>query len=71
MQTTIKGIVAEMVEGDDGTTNCHLSAMRDKYTGSLALAQSLGGLEDEDGNLYPVDDATLSRIEAWAVRNGY
>jgi hypothetical protein len=42
-----------------------------KYSGSLALALDLGGLEDVDGNFLPINPSTLTAIEGWAELNGY
>jgi hypothetical protein len=41
------------------------------YSGSLELANHLGGLEDSEGNFLPINPSTLTAVEYWAQSNGY
>lgn len=53
----------------DRITGCWINI--GKYSGSLALALDLGGLEDVDGNFLEIYPTTLAAIEHWAESNGY
>jgi hypothetical protein len=53
-------------------SGCWLNAGdKEGLRGSLELALSLGGLENWEGELFPVDPQTLAKIESWAVAHGY
>lgn len=76
-ETKIKGFEVSLdtdMEGagessPDRITGCWLNI--GNYSGSLALALDLGGLEDVDGNFLPINPSTLTAIEFWAESNGY
>jgi hypothetical protein len=65
------------MNGDGETSServsgCWLNAGdADGLRGSLELALSLGGLENWEGELFPIDPQTLAKIESWAVAHGY
>lgn len=48
-----------------------LTVIKGRYSGSLALLQHLGGLEDQDGNFLEVNELTINKIESWAIAQGY
>jgi hypothetical protein len=61
--------------GDDSperVSGCWLNAGNDDgLRGSLEFALSLGGLENWEGELFPIDPQTLAKIESWAIAHGY
>jgi hypothetical protein len=48
-----------------------VTVIKDRFSGSLALLQHLGGLEDDEGNFLEVNPLIIDRIEAWAIGKGY
>ena len=38
---------------------------------SLAAVEAYGGIELDDGSVYPVSKDTFNRIDTWANNNGY
>jgi hypothetical protein len=59
------------IDGDGtGCTWCHVHDNLLGVSASLPLLQSEGGFEDDDGKFYPIPEATVNKIEAWAVGTG-
>jgi len=54
---------------EDDTNNCYIE--KNDYSGSLALAENLGGIENIDGNFLPINEPTLNKIISWAQSVGY
>jgi hypothetical protein len=50
-------------------TGCWIN--KGDYSGSLALLEHLGGLEDRDGNDLEVSPGTIEAISKWAEKHGY
>lgn len=68
-QTKIDGISVNFTVYEE-SNNCYLEDRG--LTGSLALAMSFGGLENEEsGEIISIRESTLNKIEAWAVAQGY
>jgi hypothetical protein len=40
-------------------------------SGSLEFLLAYGGLEDSDGQAFPVSEHTIDTIDSWAIANGY
>lgn len=82
-RNVIDGIAVELQTWDEGgepRSSLFLLAVDtdgSRYQGSLQLTEHLGGIPYDEGGsidgpeLYPVSDATLDRVEAWGVDNGY
>jgi len=59
-------------DGDDSpdrVTGCWIN--KGDQSGSLELARALDGLEDSEGNFFPMSDNTYFAIEKWALAHGY
>jgi hypothetical protein len=72
MVTLIDGCKVTFMEYDDetgNTNNCYVE--KGKWSHSLALIQDLGGFEDDCGNILPIKESTLQKIEKWALSKGY
>ena len=66
--TKIDGFTVTFMEYDD-TNNCYIE--KNDYSGSLALAENLGGIENIEGNFLPINEPTLNKIISWAESVGY
>lgn len=66
---TFSGYTAEMSDLDDGRKGCDITGPEGEY-GSLAVAMETGTLTlgDEDVD---IPEEIVSRIEQWALANGY
>ena len=67
-QTRINGFEVGFYVYEESTD---ATIIQGEYSGSLALLQHLGGLEDRDGNFLEVNPSTIDKIESWAVAQGY
>ena len=58
--------------GDDSperVTGCWIN--KGELSGSLELLLAQGGLENDNGDVVPMPDVLIDRIESWARANGY
>ena len=67
-ETTINGFTVTFMDFGD-SNNCYVQ--KGKFSHSLALLQDLGGFEDDEGNTLDISPATIDKIEAWALAQGY
>lgn len=67
-ETKINGFEVVFYEYEESN---NVTIIKGKYSGSLALLQHLGGLEDVDGNMLDVMPAIIDKIETWAIAQGY
>lgn len=67
-ETKINGFEVAFYEYEESN---NVTVIKGKYSGSLALLQHLGGLEDVDGNVLDVMPAIIDKIETWAIAQGY
>lgn len=67
-ETKINGFEVAFYEYEESN---NVTIIKGKYSGSLALLQHLGGLEDVDGNVLDVMPAIIDKIETWAIAQGY
>jgi hypothetical protein len=56
-------------QSPDRVTSCCIN--KGDQSGSLELARALDGLEDRDGNFFPMSNQTFFAIEKWALAHGY
>lgn len=68
IETKINGFEVSFYEYEESN---NVTVIKGKYSGSLALLQHLGGLEDVDGNVLDVMPAIIDKIETWAIAQGY
>ena len=71
-QTKINGFTVTFMEFDEDTgnsNNCYVE--KGKFSHSLALLQDFGQFDDGEGNTLPISHATIEKIEAWAIAQGY
>lgn len=68
IETKINGFEVAFYEYEESN---NVTVIKGKYSGSLALLQHLGGLEDVDGNVLDVMPAIIDKIETWAIAQGY
>ena len=70
--TTIGGVKVEL-EAYDETVNgyCSKTVGGVEYTGSIAILDGHGVLEDSYGNELSVNRAIIDRIVNWAIKNGW
>ena len=66
--TKINGFTITFMEYDE-TNNCYIE--KNGYSSSLALAENLGGIENQQGNFLPINEPTLNKIILWAESVGY
>jgi hypothetical protein len=64
----IDGYTVTFMEYDE-TNNCYIE--KGKLSGSLALVENLGGLEDDCGNILEINPSTIEKIQTWADAQGY
>jgi hypothetical protein len=50
-------------------TRCWIN--KGELSGSLELLLQQGGLENDNGDVVPMPDGLIDRIEGWALVNGY
>jgi len=70
--TKINGFTVTFMEYDSDTgnsNNCYVE--KGKFSHSLALLQDMGEFNDGEGNTLPISEATINKIEAWALAQGY
>ena len=67
-ETRINGFEVAFYDYEESN---NVTVIKGKYSGSLALLQHLGGLEDVDGNVLDVTPAIINKIETWAIAQGY
>lgn len=67
-ETKINGFEVAFYEYEESN---NVTVIKGKYSGSLALLQHLGGLEDVDGNVLDVMPDIIDKIETWAIAQGY
>jgi len=67
-ETRINGFEVAFYDYEESN---NVTVIKGKYSGSLALLQHLGGLEDVNGNVLDVTPAIINKIETWAIAQGY
>jgi hypothetical protein len=68
----INGFTVTFMTFDDDTgnsNNCYVQ--KGRFSHSLALLQDLGEFQDGEGNTLEISPATIDKIEAWALAQGY
>jgi hypothetical protein len=68
----INGFTVTFMTFDDdtgNTNNCYVQ--KGRFSHSLALLQDLGEFQDGEGNTLEISPATINKIEAWALAQGY
>jgi len=66
--TKINGFEVAFYEYEESND---ITVIKNRFSGSLALLQHLGGLEDDEGNFLEVNPTIINRIESWAINQGY
>lgn len=56
-------------DNEDRVTGCWIN--KGELSGSLELLLQQGGLENDNGDVVPMPDVLIDRIEGWARANGY
>ena len=67
-ETRINGFEVAFYDYEESN---NVTVIKGRYSGSLALLQHLGGLEDANGNVLDVTPAIINKIETWAIAQGY
>jgi hypothetical protein len=67
-ETRINGFEVAFYDYEESN---NVTVIKGEYSGSLALLQHLGGLEDANGNVLDVTPAIINKIETWAIAQGY
>jgi hypothetical protein len=67
-ETRINGFEVAFYDYEESN---NVTVIKGRHSGSLALLQHLGGLEDANGNVLDVTPAIINKIETWAIAQGY